>query len=208
MGQLRQAQCPVGTKSTSPTLRAKMLLPLLAGFMVSSTTVFALAWSAGAAVRSTVPLPTNLLVVPLLALCALTDIAFPRLRPLRLNRQTPRSLAGLFPLPVVGLLWGLDTGTAVSTVRASAASWGALALTFAGWGPWWVGLAYGAAFSVPLGLIVATYPAGGGIPGERRWRRRSTESLVEALVRTVRHVRLAGGVTALLGVAAVILGTS
>jgi hypothetical protein len=138
----------------------------------------------------------------------MTDLLFPRIRPTLFNRQTPKYLATRFSLPVTGLLWGLDTGTLVSTFRTSAASWGALTLAIGGWGPWWVGIAYAAAFSVPLCLLILTYPAAGGTESNRSWRRRDTTSLVIALHRPVRHVRYAAAVTALIGVAVIVGGMS
>lgn len=199
MGQLRQAQCPVGTKPGF-TLRAKMLPPLLAGFTLSAVVVFAAASAAGAMLRSYFSVPTYLLVSLVLSLCAVTDLAFPRIRPTLFNRQTPRSLAARFPAPITGLLWGMDTGIVVSTFRASAASWASLILTFAGWGPWWAGAAYAAAFCAPLGVLVATYPVDGRADGRRGWQRRSTESMVEVLGRLVKYVRYAAAVTALVAV--------
>ena len=207
MGQLRQAHCPVGTKPTQlPTLRSRMLAPLVAGFTLSSVAVFAAAGLGGAALRSLVSMPTDVLLASALVACAGVDVLYPRIRPTLFDRQTPRTLSGRFSIPVTGFLWGLDTGSVVSTIRASAASWAALALTFAGWGRWWTGFAYAAAFCIPLTLLVATYPLAGGRAGERSWRRRSTESLVVGLSRTVRYVRYAAASLAIAGVAVAVQG--
>jgi hypothetical protein len=201
MGQLRQAQCPVGTKPKFPTVRSTMFTPLAAGFMLASAGVFAVVSLAGTAIPSTSPVAISLLVAFVLSLCAATDLLFPRIRPTILNRQTPQSLLRPFSLPVAGFVWGIDTGTVVSTFRASAASWGALTLTLAGWGPWWSGIAYGAAYSAPLALLIATYPVAGGDDACGGWRQRSTESLIAPLSRVANYVRLAAAVTAALGVA-------
>jgi hypothetical protein len=207
MGQLRQAHCPVGTKPTFPTVRSTMFTPLAAGFMLSSVGVFAVVSLAGTAIPSTSPVAITLLVALVLSLCAATDLLFPRMRPTIFNRQTPQSLLRRFSLPVAGFVWGMDTGTVVSTFRASAASWGALTLTFAGWGPWWSGIAYGAAYSAPLALLIATYPVAGGGDACEGWRRRSTESLIAPLSCVANYVRLAAAVTAALGVAIAIHST-
>lgn len=204
MGQLRQAHCPVGAQP-GLTIRGKMLTPLLAGFTLSAVAVFALASVAGSAFRSVLSVPTSFLVL-VLGLCAVTDLAFPRLRPTLFNRQTPRELAARFPASITGLLWGIDTGAVVSTFRSSAASWGALILVFAGWGPWWAGAAHAAAFCIPLGLLTATYPVDGGAGDRRGWREGSTERLVEVLGGLVRYVRYAAAVSAAVAVAVAVQG--
>lgn len=197
MGQLRQAQCPVGAKRPR-TLRAQMLPPLLIGFMLSSLAVFAVARIAGGLVPSPFGGAVDLAVIAVLVWCVVTDLVFPKLRPTLINRQTPRTLTARFSLGLAGLLWGLDTGSAVSTFRTSAASWGALALTFAGWGPWWVGVSYGASFCAPLALAVATYPSAGSIEGHTKWHRKETEVLVAVLVRGASGLRVvAAMITAL-----------
>jgi hypothetical protein len=196
MGQLRQAHCPVRTKPIISTLRTRMLPPLLAGFMLSSSAIFALTSVAGSTIRSTLWFPTDLVVVLALMLCATTDLLFPRLRPTLFNRQTSRKLSRMFSAPFTGLLWGMDAGTVVSTYRTSAASWAALTLVFAGWGPWWTGVVYGAAFSVPLGLLIGTYPVTGEADGALAWRAHNTEALVSMFVRRARYLRIAAAVAA------------
>ena len=198
MGQLRQAHCPVGTKP-GLTIRGKMLPPLLLGFTVSAIAVFATASLAGSALRSTLSPGTNLIVVPVLSLCFVMDIVFPHMRRTLFRRQAPETLAKRFPAPITGLLWGLDTGTVISTFRASAASWAALMLAFAGWTPWWGGVAYAGAFCLPLGFLILTYRAARDDGGESL-RTRSTESLVPALLSRVSHVRYAAAVTTLVGI--------
>jgi hypothetical protein len=200
MGQLRQAHCPVGAKP-GLTLRGKMLGPLALGFTFSAITVFALMSVAGGLVGGSSYLSQGIVAI-VLVLCAIIDLAYPRVRPTLMYRQTPRSLAGRVSLPVTGALWGLDTGTVVSTFRVSAASWGALIVTFGGWGPWWAGSVYAVAFCGPLILLIGTYPASGG--EGRGWRERSTESLVRALGRPVRYLRYAAAFTCFVGVAAAI----
>jgi hypothetical protein len=205
MGQLRQAQCPVGTKPTLAarlgTLRWKMLPPLTAGFALASVAVFALVSVCGTLLRSAVSIPLGTLLVLLLIASAVCDLVFPRLRPTLLNRQTPRDLTDRFSHRMTGFLWGLDAGTVVSTFRASAASWAALALTFAGWGPWWTGLAYASAFCVPLSLLIVSHPPAAG-DRERGGRRASTEAVVDAVLRGARYVRLASAAASIAAIGA------
>ena len=52
-------------------------------------------------------------------------------------------------------LWGIDTGTAVTTFRVSVATWAAFALAFLHVLPFWSGLIYGAAFFIPLVIVIA-----------------------------------------------------
>lgn len=129
-----------------------MVVPLVAGFVLSASAVFAAVWAVGDLLRgSSIPgwaLPFAL------ALCAAADVAFPRVRFPMLRRQTPKQLVGRFHPVLGGFLWGLDTGSVVSTFRASAASWAALVLVAAGWSPVWSGLVYAAAFCLPLATVV------------------------------------------------------
>lgn len=179
------------------TIRSAMLPPLVVGFTLPAVGVFALAHLGGLAFRSAFSLPVDVLLVIALLFFAAIDLTFPRLRPTLLRRQASRSLSGRFPLPMAGFLWGADTGSVFSTFRASAASWGALALSFAGWGPWWVGIAYAVAFCLPLAALIATYPVAGPAEGARGWRHRSTESVVVTLGDTLEYIRLASVAIAL-----------
>lgn len=54
------------------------------------------------------------------------------------------------------VLWGVDLGTAISTYRVTAATWGALTLIFWGWCSPWIGLCYAAGFTVPLMFLMWT----------------------------------------------------
>jgi hypothetical protein len=205
MGQLRQAQCPVGTEPTLAmrlaTLRWQMLPPLTAGFVLASVAVFALVGICGTLLRSALSIPLGTLLIVVLIASAGCDLAFPRFRPTLLNRQTPRNLTDRFSNRMTGFLWGLDAGTVVSTFRSSAASWAALTLTFAGWGPWWTGLAYASAFCVPLGLLIVSHPPAAA-DGEKGWRRASTEAVVDAVLRGARYVRLASAAAAVAAIGA------
>jgi hypothetical protein len=207
MGQLRQAHCSVGVKPGF-TIRSKMLPPLVVGFTCSAMLIFALAHLAGSAFRSSLPFSVDLLFLLPLVVFAAIDLSYPRVRPTLVRRQTPRSLAGRFSLPMTGFLWGLDTGSMLSTFRASAASWSALVLCFAGWGPWWTGIVYSAGFCLPLAALIATYPVAGPADGEHGWRYRSTESVVSALFNALNYIRLTSAVVALAAVTVVLAGAT
>jgi cytochrome c biogenesis protein CcdA len=130
--------------------------PLVAGFTVSATLVFAGAWLLGRKYLGDVSNRAALGAAVLLLLAAIADLVYPRIRCSLLRRQTPKRLVGRYSPPVGSFLWGLDTGTVLSTYRASAASFAALALMLAGWGPVWTGVAYAAGFCLPIAILMAT----------------------------------------------------
>jgi hypothetical protein len=74
------------------------------------------------------------------------------------RRQTPKSVADDPDRPwwVTPLIWGGDTGIIGSTFRVSSTSWVVLLAALAGLAPWWAGAVYGAAFVIPLAVVVAT----------------------------------------------------
>lgn len=99
-----------------------------------------------------------------LAACAIGAIAVDlysligrRLSPLGLSRQTPKGLlyGPRLRQDVGAFLWGLDTGTSVSTFRVSAATWVVLAATILGLTPWWIGACYAAGFVIPVVVLLS-----------------------------------------------------
>jgi hypothetical protein len=80
--------------------------------------------------------------------------------PLRWDRQTPRRLMRRRSMFVVASVWGFDTGLAVTTIRVTAATWGALLLTLLGLSGWQTGIAYGLAFAVPVTILMWTHRLG------------------------------------------------
>lgn len=136
----------------------RVLVPLVVGYMTAAVAVFAVAWFAGSQLRLFLGSNLLLLSVPLLVTLAFSDVMFARVRPPMCRRQTPRSLMNRCDERLVGLLWGLDAGAIFSTYRASAASWGALVLALSGLVPPWAGLVYGAAFCIPLTVLLCVRP--------------------------------------------------
>lgn len=140
-----------GESRVSPEFR--LLVPLILGFVFASSTTFWLAAKLG----NSLPKGgshNNVVLAGLLAVFVIADLAHPHVSCSLVRRQTPRTLVGRIPEPLAGLLWGLDTGSVLSTYRASAASWAALSLTLAGIAPSWVGLLYACGFCLPLAIIV------------------------------------------------------
>lgn len=173
MGQLRQVHRSV--RAESPwTIRERMLPATIVGFFASATAVFAVVAIIGISL-------TPPLLALMLLLLAVSDLAFPRIRVTLLRRQTPQGLPYL-SASVVGLVWGLDTGSVVSTYRASAASWSALLLQLAGWGEWWTGAVYAAGFCIPLAVLTFSFPVvAGDATSISGWRGSSTEIIAPRL---------------------------
>jgi len=80
--------------------------------------------------------------------------------PMRLHRQTPRRLRWQHSMFVVASIWGFDTGLAITTIRVTAATWGAILLTLLGLSGWQTGIAYGLAFTIPITILMWTHRAG------------------------------------------------
>jgi hypothetical protein len=132
--------------------RGRVVVPLAVGFGLASTTFFGLVWLLGHGVSHEAAWYALLPIA--LSICALSDLLFPRFRLPTPRRQTPQGLVGRFHPTLGGFVWGIDTGSVVTTIRASAASWAGVILIAGGWGPWWSGLVYAAAFCLPLIAIV------------------------------------------------------
>ncbi|MGH3912405.1 MAG: hypothetical protein ACRDTC_03180 [Pseudonocardiaceae bacterium] len=136
---------------------------LAAGFLIAAFVVFAIVVFVGVALGlGHIPATGRILVAVLVcaAMCAV-DVASlrkPSLCRLTLRRQTPKALEDRYGRHLGPLLWGIDTGTAVTTFRVSAATWAVLTLCLLQLTPWWVGLAYGAGFCLPLGVATFLLP--------------------------------------------------
>lgn len=179
------------------TERSRILIPLVFGFAMSAIAMFASAHIVGAAHGISTSGLWNTLLPMVLVLCAVVDVVFPRMRPSLLNRQTPERLVGRLPLWFGGFVWGMDTGSVVSTYRASAASWTALVLTASQWGPWWTGTAYALAFCLPLTVLIGSHTAACKRGRVARWRSVSTESITMAMAPRTKYFRYASAIVAL-----------
>lgn len=176
MGTLRartRAGCSRGLVQAPhgwPTGEGWILVGLLAaGFTLAALLTFGLvrivvgSWMALAASMS---LRMNILSA-LAVIAAGLDIYSARCKrtrfcPLSLSRQTPKSLLYSSLNARFGvLLWGLDTGSVVSTFRVSAVTWIAVAAAALGIAPAWIGVLYAVGFLLPLTLVV-TIPEGEG----------------------------------------------
>jgi hypothetical protein len=152
-------------RSIQLSLRLQVATLFATAFVVAALAAFAFAHYIGSLLNvSQFPAAWRLSLagIVLVALAA-ADVHAVRRKtycPISWRRQTPRQLMRQYPARLVALLWGLDTGLAVTTFRVSAATWGALFLTFLGFGTWWVGIVYGISFIVPLMTFICVGPVG------------------------------------------------
>lgn len=146
-------------KGSSASAAVKVSAALASGFTAGAITVFGLAHLAGAALGVHLLSTQWLLAVAAVGLgaCAVADAFAIRKRrycPLSWRRQTPQSLRFRYGPTTTAVLWGFDTGLAVTTFRVAALTWAALLLTFLGLAPWQTGLAYALSFAVPIVTIL------------------------------------------------------
>lgn len=164
--------------SAAPRADGRPAGSLAAGFVFSAVVVFSTVSVAGAALG--VPLvafQARLWMASILCLifCA-ADVAALRSHALcriTWRRQTPKYLINRYGKRVGPLLWGLDTGLAVTTFRVSAATWAVLSLSVLHLAAWWAGLAYGLGFAAPF-VFVTVFSrwrpiAADGTPNEPDW---------------------------------------
>lgn len=137
-----------------PTTRAFVsLLPLVCGFVVSATFVGSLVHAAGNLV-----LPKGVTAARLGMIVSIVGLVFLGISASLsgatmpfFGRQTPqrfeRTCAGT-------LVWGLDAGLIVTTVRMTTLSPLALVLILLHIAPWWAGFIYGLGFSLALTVSI------------------------------------------------------
>lgn len=158
----------------------RILFALMLGFMTSSlliyvilSGVFAPAWEDGAYRTQR----ANVLVVFGVAVVAVeaSSLIRRRLSPLGFSRQTPKNFLYNSRLrPTLGaFLWGLDTGTSISTFRVSGATWVLVGGAVLGFTPSWVGAAYAVGFLVPTVALIAAPMHEASTAGIGRLLRRS-----------------------------------
>ncbi|HEY3685153.1 MAG TPA: hypothetical protein VGL93_19135 [Streptosporangiaceae bacterium] len=122
-----------------------------------------------------------------------------------LPRQTPKMITYRRGAMLGAFVWGLDTGTAVSTFRVSATTWAALGLTVLGIAPPLTGVAYGIGFAVPLAVAVLVPRWRPDDDDGNRYEPRWIPRMLQLHVRTVQVaglVALAGSVVVLAGCSA------
>jgi hypothetical protein len=161
-----------------PRLDLRPVAFLSVGFVASASLAFAVAFGVGRAFGVLlVPAAVRLLAAVVLCAGLLTaDVAALRAKTLcriGFRRQTPKNLIYRYGPHRGPLLWGLDTGLAVTTFRVSAATWALLALLVLQLVPWWIGVAFGMGF-VASQLVVVVLPrwrhaAADGTPREPHW---------------------------------------
>jgi hypothetical protein len=151
VGELRVAP-GASVRDPRTSVAAEMLLPLVAGFFASAAFVTAaVAGASGGLEHSGVAMAITAGIVAVLAALELTST---RRSPVR--RQTRRQWLRVFGRRAGALMWGLDTGSMVTTVRTSFGSHVVLILCAVGAADGWAGVAYAVGFCLPLvGLLFA-----------------------------------------------------
>lgn len=171
-----------------------MALPLICGFMISATAVFALVAYVGDAIALGRSFVAGVLVATILVLLAAVEILPFPIRRSVCRRQTPKVLVSRYHRSVGGFLWGLDTGTVVSTYRVSVASWATLVLCATGRGGPWIGMFYGLGFCVPLAVVLLSW----AVPRAPSWlfAKQETANVFDLISRSAPRVLwLSAGIT-------------
>lgn len=167
---------------TAARLRARLtrlrpVMLLAAGFLLSSLSTFAVAHLLGSALRVeavAADLRVAVAGVLCLVLCGvdLAVLGGRRTWPIGPSRQTPKAYL-LRTGRWAALLWGLDTGLAVTTFRVVTLTWAALGFSVLHLVPWWAGLAYGVGFAGPLAVAILgprlRAPSTDGVDQEPLW---------------------------------------
>jgi hypothetical protein len=135
----------------------EMYVPLALGFLASAAFVTAAATGAGQALAGAEA--AGIVAGVCLVILAALELTSVRRGPLR--RQTSPGLPRVFGPRVGALLWGLDTGSMVSTVRTTFGAHAVLIACIVGVAGAWAGVAYAVGFCVPLGVSLYAPLAGG-----------------------------------------------
>lgn len=151
---------------------------LCAGFTLSATLIFAIATFVGAALGATLVPQEGRHVAAAFCCVALLVLDIVALRrhsfcPIGFRRQTPKNLVLRYGDTRGALIWGFDTGLAITTFRVSAATWALLFLGLLGVAPWWQGFVYAAGFCLPIAMSILLVPRRtdhpDGSPREPHW---------------------------------------
>ncbi len=138
--------------------RISVSLVLATSFVVSAMLIFTLASLLGVFVSAFVPktvlLNTAAIVLILLAAVDLYSWARSSYCAIGFIRQTPQVLQRQLGPLATAFVWGFDTGLSVTTIRVTACTWAALALSLLGLSNPWAGLFYGLAFGIPVAILL------------------------------------------------------
>jgi hypothetical protein len=142
-------------------MRARVLTAFALSFIGGAVAIFGAAAFAGRLlIFATVPMQWRVgSAAAIFIALATLDVGAIRRKdycPIGWRRQTPQRI-GRYAGPMLSAaIWGFDTGLAVTTFRVAAITWAALSMTLLGLASWWIGLAYGLGFTLPmLCLLVA-----------------------------------------------------
>jgi hypothetical protein len=146
-----------GTDKSKLTLQP--VLYLVVGFFAASFIFYGVVSVLGRLATSGVASSTLLVVVAVgCSIILALDLGVAGLRVPTLRRQTPKRYMDMYRPNTASLLWGLDTGLVLTTIRISGLSWAAILVTFVGGAPWWVGCGYAVGFTLPLLVLTAVVP--------------------------------------------------
>lgn len=158
---LGQARVPLVSGSVDVRVRRDLtwLSVLSVGLLLGSTAVAALFAAIGelsGAAAISLDLRRLIVVFVLMLVVGFDIFALRRggLVRLGLRRQAPQRLRFSRHRRMVGLVWGFDIGTGVSTFRVTTAIWVVAAAVLLGVVPWYVGSLYGLGMAVTLGLLM------------------------------------------------------
>ena len=159
MGVMR---IPAGASVRGPDRRSttEMYVPLALGFLASAA--FVTAAVAGAFKAFSGSQAAITVAAACLAALAALELTSVRRGPLR--RQTSPQWPRVFGPRVGAMLWGLDTGSMVSTVRTTFGAHAVLVACVAGVAGGWAGVAYAGGFCLPLAVLLYRPLAGGSAP--------------------------------------------
>jgi len=142
-------------------LRARVLTAFAAAFVAGAVAIFAAAALAGFVLRIAGVSMTWRMGIAAATFIALAAIDVRAIRrkaycPIGWRRQTPQRIGERFGPMMSAAVWGFDTGIIVTTFRVAAITWAALSMTALGLSPWWIGVAYGLGFVLPMLFLLVT----------------------------------------------------
>lgn len=142
-----------GTAPPNPAIYRPAVL-LSGGFIAAAVAIYALVWVVGYDVIGAFHVGALTAWVGAAAMAAYLaiDLRIFGLSTPTWRRQTPRHWYPRFGADAAGLLWGLDAGLVVTTIRVTSLSWAGLTIVLLGLTPWWSGLAYGLGFVLPMAI--------------------------------------------------------